>query len=1450
MQQNKNKQNKTKQTNQPPVRKGERPSVPPKENDKDIFAWCKQVATAVKPGSTLHSLCLSRGWPVYQGPEDNSHAFGAARRRQIQYLVCREITKEINTRLRVLPPAARKQNMRTLEYHVLVLFPGNELDATGLRAMLHLPKDVEVVFHGYRPSMQRMDRSRNRDVFGVLAPGLRVDMVVALDCLWYLSPAELYQITRQQLKPNTRFLANHMPLDVQDLGLYEEVYKAPLLRGVPAEIPEDPVEAKKYIRANNTLGTMNWFQDPGDTTQYKAGYGYILNHEGVPWLYSTASDLDGAYDQPVARHWLDVRNPVRNQGVLKGCFEMHWHRSLGDAENGGADGHILLTGVFIRLAELEASADSRVHIERTTAFNNRFVIANRGVVTGAALSLYGRAMRVTDYMKASMDTFKRNTLVAVKSHVSKRLLNSQNIPGYNGEGTLLATLTSATATHCLELVRRVEIRPTVAPPQDYLEAGTREFDLLGRPMGAFITQLSQPAQTKAESIMFVLRGVKSFFSECRDWYHDAGAYRPPPVEDVSNEPPMDRDELQDVVRPLISEMSVFLHTYHLVEGVWIKVKYTKQQLARLIKKGKAVPSMWNWMVRRANMGHWFATLHAYFQSHPNVAALADILWVVGSSLTTAFLEETLKRLPVWNTLATVVGLVMGAYEAVCTVMKYGVGWKDLAEAAIKIVAHVLLALIPFPIAVIIHALINVVSAYLARRYPSEWVESTHKDSLCHTFAQYSKAEAESYVEMEALDLDVEPHLGEPIRVAASLQATDDNRFDLLVEEVGAYALPSGYKGLERAVGVTREEELLEGEELNENLKDIAEGLEAAGDPPSGKGVALITDTSRSFLKPRGGFMGALQTTLQRLLKANRHAARSAAVDYAYEAVKQLDLYYHVWDVEDLIRFIDKQPRSRAWKQARTIEVLMFIDAANDTTYRPLFVKVDEILKTGKITLIGTKDLYGFNWRHAAKNRPIYPLRPGEYFEMIVAGPFKKLVGEQAYVIREGKFRVVYAFVEQPNDEAINDALAECFEMDATLAIISHGDDLTFVSRYGALDGDLVSADQTQGGLQSSIVELMIHFSGDDAAAIEMLAAHLDNMEDDIRAKGRDAADQGVELVIQGQRQTITGECATALKHILSVLPGCMLASFLFDSHMPGHDGAGCTSCRSCAAVDAHDEETTIKYIYDYLFAVQHALSLLGMELELPRVKFLPVARQLRPESWDGIHEWERLLNNEPPAKAYYEDPKNWPQAVGPFRAGQEAFVPGTFLGGAIVEADDFLYGQELVENKGWDYVWVSLSVIKAQFYPKNVFRFHRADNILHELSRWFYVCSRQLAGNPVTEYFLHAAFVAYKQSGSEEDLEVFYSTAYDYWLTHVAEWYKPIQSGRYTIAWNALERCLKSLGHGISYPFLSTDLIEEFESKLTVTDFDDLVRFTSSWEPLFVARFGSRPTERSEQANG
>jgi hypothetical protein len=691
--------------------------------------------------------------------------------------------------------------------------------------------------------------------------------------------------------------------------------------------------------------------------------------------------------------------------------------------------------------------------------------------------------------------------------------------------------------------------------------------------------------------------------------------------------------------------------------------------------------------------------------------------------------------------------------------------------------------------------------------------------------------------MADLEAEEECVLGTPVPVSAALDIVE---FEELVGASGAvYDNPNTLKvPLTRVVGVVRDQELVEGEELKEVLQDYMEGVDDQPSRTDGKAVAIITDTNRSFHKPRGGFAGAAQTTLQRILKANKFVARSGYVERAYKLLRQLDLYYQVWDIEDLIVYIDKQHRTVAWKRTKICEILLFMEVESE--FRLLFVKVDEILKTGKVTVLGTHDLFGFDWRLYSKNRPIYPLRPGEFFEMIVAAPMKKAAGIQNHLVREGQFRVIYRFVEQPNEENINEAFAGCFDDDATLAIVGHGDDLSFATRYGVLDGDLVLADQTEGGLQEEIAEAIIFFSGDDAAAVQVMADHLSHMEDTVKVKTKDAYDQDITLQISGQRQTITGECATALKHVLSILPGCLLASSMFDAvgdgqHCQGVDCRKVAQCGPCTAVESLDDASIIQFIYRFIFAVKQSLANLGMEMDVPRVAY---------------HHPQRLPRTEDECVGYYADWTRWPHAMGPFKPDSEEFVPGTFLGGMIIRAEEFLSGGNLIDRKGWDHVWVSLSVIKAQFYPKGVFKFKKSDTIAHELSRWFYVCHKQLAGNPVTEYFLHAATAAFLITGAQKDMLHFFEKAYEYWLENVAEWYKPVYRGRYVVAWESLEKALISLGNSFIFPYESTDLIDEFQNKLSSSDFSEIIQFKSSWRPLFVARFGSCPTERSDGANG
>jgi hypothetical protein len=177
----------------------------------------------------------------------------------------------------------------------------------------------------------------------------------------------------------------------------------------------------------------------------------------------------------------------------------------------------------------------------------------------------------------------------------------------------------------------------------------------------------------------------------------------------------------------------------------------------------------------------------------------------------------------------------------------------------------------------------------------------------------------------------------------------------------------------------------------------------------------------------------------------------------------------------------------------------------------------------------------------------------------------------------------------------------------------------------------------------------------------------------------------------------------------------------------------------------------------------------------------------------------------------------------------------TFLGGGFASTDNMYVDDPAFECS--NYAWVSLGVIKAMYMPSNVF----TGTLESQAKQWAKIVSKCLGGNPAAKAFqiIGSSLNANETANVEEYLE-----RHEYDLKH------KLSSMHYCVSWGAWANMLQDLCavRGFDETSNISDLVEEFQKKANQI-FPDL-NFTSSWEPLFISRFGKRPVRFSSVDDG
>lgn len=279
---------------------------------------------------------------------------------------------------------APKGKSAKLDFNICFLFPGGGAAGGGERAFfeknLRFDSDrVNVRFFGIRPELHIGDAARGRTVYQPLPNNILLDVLVAFDCLHFLTAARLLELVKDHVHSNrTVLFGNIRPVEAVSPGFYLESWLVDKLAWVPSENPSE-----------EDGGKGEWVAT-GDR-RIEGGFGFI---EGEPpMLNFAAGRLDNAYPGPTGAEWLQQRYSAGERGGI----ELHVHRSL--------LGQVLLRGAFL-FGKVE-------DVPRQAPLTSGFVLVSGGVCMSALQRACIRADRTTCEISKSVENLRNVTRTAV-----------------------------------------------------------------------------------------------------------------------------------------------------------------------------------------------------------------------------------------------------------------------------------------------------------------------------------------------------------------------------------------------------------------------------------------------------------------------------------------------------------------------------------------------------------------------------------------------------------------------------------------------------------------------------------------------------------------------------------------------------------------------------------------------------------------------------------------------------------------------------------------------------------------------------------------------------------------------------------------------------------------------------------------------------------------------------
>ena len=459
--------------------------VAPSNSPGDAPKKFKRPCTVYEPafrsneGSPSHFLCLHKGWAWELGQGDNAHEIGALARHRLRYMMAREISDHINDECQKNPKVK-------MHFCVAVMFPGKDMVALSKLLVLD-PKRASISFYGVRPALYIGDAARDRKPYAPIPDGVKLDFVVALDCLHFLSGPELWSLMGPNCNGTTVFLANLRPIQCESPGFYNESYPVYQYEKIAEESEENEEPKPAEWTCTN------------QQVDHQGGFGFIDGNP--PTLHYAASILDNAYAQPLGDQWLNTRLPV---GERRCCFETHVHRSI-------------LNQILIRMKFLRNVDETDV--ARTAPLPNSFVLVSNGVCRGALEATMIRAARTVRESVTSVDNLAIAARVAVDRVMPAFLWD---VPQGSRFRSLVTRRTAEEALLLVDLgTPYVPQRLGVHPAVEYAEL---RYAALGKPLAAAAARVAQPARNRVEGASQVAEGLLAAWVQVKEWWNSDPRY--------------------------------------------------------------------------------------------------------------------------------------------------------------------------------------------------------------------------------------------------------------------------------------------------------------------------------------------------------------------------------------------------------------------------------------------------------------------------------------------------------------------------------------------------------------------------------------------------------------------------------------------------------------------------------------------------------------------------------------------------------------------------------------------------------------------------------------------------------------------------------------------------------------------------------------------------------------
>jgi hypothetical protein len=994
-----------------------------------------------QPQETEEGISAQTLGTLVPGFGANSHECAAASRKVLRNNQLQQLCKVANAVAGSNKPVSTK-------FSVLVLFPGEgEIKAIGNNLRFEVRegdvthfKKKKLVVAGYRDQCYGNDEVRGRKV-QVPPDDFKADAVVANDCLYYITPEKLRVIVEQWAKPGAPIYAIAKPLTGRPYSYFEESY----------ELPDSLHDSKgrPYVEARGVI------QDTA---------------EG-PLVEYHASENDGFYPHPplgvYATHNV---YPMENCSLL-----IHTERVC--------PYQVLYKMLFIG----EKRPESRATMKRNTT-----MLVDGGVCVKVLPQCVIAAGRVNNCLAQSMESYYRTVSFAVVDSLRR----------YDFTDTRLQKIVKTTGERAWAIAGLS--RPKL-PAVGFSYARVAENNMalgmiedgIPTPVSKVLAIAAQPARSKVEVGVQLIRAAGVVCKSIQEgtWLGKLFTRKakakvepePEPTTAVSQPPTPEHeggevdsgDKGKDEIDPL--SLTRALERF-------ITAKIPGMKLARrLVKKLDAGT--------RSKFLGMATKVSAWIHEHPQGAAVADGVLTLTEAFVTALWEEAVKRAAGSNLIAVGVAIasLFGLVESILFgltgegLVEHPVGKAGqlLASALFRVVAHVLLVLIPYPVAVVIHTAYNFITS-ISRGSSMGRMLGVFKEALLEQALEdaYEDEVPSGMGELQdARTLDVVDALGNPVDVAPFIKALYDG--------------------------------------------DVVS---------SGRFAAIQTDLTKTLVKPVNSLL-SLSTVATKRLEVAVPQPKPQFWPKAIELFEEWDQVekwaFQPAGFEETCLYIWDRPWPRPFKLFRLSQYIAAHYGSLNMKEKEIFVKSDELLKVKRYCQDAEG---GLSENFYAKFRPIIPMRQRNIQLLSLMISLKKVCGEPLDLsYQDGDSRVSWKllYVAKPSPAVLSRALDQLSEVHI-LSLI-HGDDMiTFLKNSdGALKAvaiDLKSCDLTCGAdYQSFFSACMSRLAHRDGLLEQWLASRETGLEDTATFKDRVLRAFGLAAEIKPDfPSTETGDPLTAL----------------------------------------------------------------------------------------------------------------------------------------------------------------------------------------------------------------------------------------------------------------------------------------------------------------------------------